>query len=91
MVEKGGEFIVRGVASSELLRDARTAPFISGRGRVSVSIVDAATGGVVWAQSREAGELDLDPLTASARAVASAGELGGRDAASGLSSILWNR
>lgn len=91
VVERGGDFVVKAIVDSEVLRDGRTAPFISGRGRVSVSVVEAATGGVVLEQSREAAELDADALTASARAVESAGELGGRDAADGLSRILWNR
>lgn len=91
VVERGGDFIVKGSSESGLIRDGRTAPFVSGQGRVSVAVVDAATGGVVWEQARESGGLDLDPLTASARAVESAGELGGRDAADGLSRILWSR
>jgi hypothetical protein len=91
VVERGGDFVVKASGSSERLRDMRTAPFVTGRGRVSVSVVDAATGGVVWEQSREAADLDLDPLNASARAIESAGELGGRDAADGLASLLWRR
>lgn len=91
VVEKGGDFVVKGAGGSRLLRDSRTAPFISGRGRVTVSVIDAATGGVVWERSTEAGGLDSDPLTASARAVESAGELGGRDAADGISRLLWTR
>jgi hypothetical protein len=91
VVERGGDFVVKARSSSGLLRDERTAPFVSGRGRVSVSVIDAASGGVVWEEAREAGGLDLDPLTASALAVESAGELGGRAAADGLSRILWNR
>lgn len=91
LVEKGGAFIVRGSGNARLLRDARTAPFVSGRGRVTVSVTDAATGGVVWERSIEAGALDADALTASALAVASAAEAGGRDAADGLSRALWSR
>lgn len=91
VVERGEDFVVTARAGTTLLRDARTAPFVSARGRVSVSVVDAATGGVVWEQAREAGGLDADSLAAATRAVDSAGELGGRDAADGLSRILWNR
>ena len=91
VVEQGGDFIVKAIVDSEVLRDGRTEPFVSGRGRVRVSVVEAATGGVVLEQSREAAQLDGDAMTASARAVESAGELGGRDAADGLSRILWNR
>lgn len=91
VVERGGDFIVKGSGTAHLLRDSRTAPFVSGVGRVSVSVRDAGTGGVVWEKSAEAGELDSDPLVASARAVERAGELGARDAAEGLSRILWNR
>lgn len=91
VVERGEDFVVTARADSALLRDVRTAPFVSALGRVSVSVVDAATGGVVWEQAREAGGLDSDSLAAAARAVDGAGELGGRDAADGLSRILWNR
>lgn len=91
LVERGEDFVVKASAGSTLLSDARTAPFVSGRGKVSVSVVDAATGGVVWERSAEAGGLDTDPQTALARAEESAGELGGRDAADGLSRILWNK
>lgn len=91
VVEKGGDFVVTARSSSNLLRDPRVAPFVSGRGRVQVSVIDAATGGVVLTRSAEAGGLDLDPLEASANAVASAGELGGREAADGVSRYIWNK
>lgn len=91
VVEKGGDFVVTARSGSELLRDARTAPFVTGRGRVTVSVTEAATGGVVWKRTAEASGLDSDPLAASALAVANAGEACGRDAADGLSRILWNR
>jgi|CXWL01.1.fsa_nt_gi hypothetical protein len=91
VVEQGGDFVVRAIVDAEVLRDGRTAPFVSGRGRVSVSVVETATGGVVLEQAREAAELDGDAMTASSRAVESAGELCGREAADGLSKILWNR
>lgn len=90
VVERGGEFVVTARSSSRLLRDARTAPFVSGRGRVSVSVADSG-GAVVWERAAEAAALDADALTASARAVEAAGEAGGRDAADGLSRELWNR
>ena len=91
VVERGGDFVVKALVHSERLSDARTAPFVSGVGRVNVSVLDAVSGDVVLEESREAGGLDADPLTASALAVETAGELGGRDAADGLSKILWNR
>ncbi len=91
VVPSGGDFVVRASAASTLARDQRTAPFISGRGRVTVSVTDASSGAVLWEQSREAGRLDSDPLTAAAGAVDAAGELAGRDAAEGLSRILWTR
>lgn len=91
VVEKGGDFVVTARSSSKLLRDPRTAPFISGRGRVEMSVVDSATGGVVLTRSAEAGGLDSDPLEASAAAVASAGELGGRETADEISRYLWSR
>lgn len=91
VVDEGGDFVVKGTGSSGLLRDGRTAPFVSGRGRVAVSVTEAATGGVVWERAAEASGLDSDPLAASALAVANAGEACGRDAADGLSRILWNR
>ncbi len=91
VVEHGGDFVVKARCGATFQRDPRTAPFVSGRGRVSVSVIDAVTGGVVWERSAEAGGLDADPLSASARAVESAAEAGGRDAAEGLSRLLWNR
>lgn len=91
LVERGGDFVVKGYGDSSPLQDARTAPFVSARGAVNVSVVEARTGGVVWERSSEAGGLDTDLLAATIRAVESAGEQGGRDAADGLSRILWNR
>lgn len=91
VVEKGEQFVVRARGGSTLLRDARTAPFVSARGKVTVSVIDAASGGVVWEQTREAGGLESDSLAAAALAVENAGELGGRDAADGLAGVLWNR
>lgn len=91
VVETGGDFVVKARSSSEFLRDPRTAPFISGRGRVRISIIETATGALVWERSAEAAELDADALNASALAVASAGERGARDASDGLSRLLWTR
>lgn len=91
VVEAGEDFVVTARGAAELLRDPRTAPFVSGRGRVRVSVKNAATGGLVFERSFEAAALDSDPLSASALAVAGAGETGGRDAADGLSKLLWTR
>lgn len=91
VVERGEAFVVRARSASALLHDARTAPFVSARGKVTVSVVDAASGGVVWEAAREAGGLDTDGLAASALAVENAGEAGGRDAADGLSQVLWDK
>lgn len=91
LVENGADFVVKGAGSSTILRDARTAPFVTGRGRVKVSVVETATGAVVWERSVEASGLDSDARSAAALAVASAGELGGREAADSLSRWLWTR
>ncbi len=91
VVERGEQFVVRARSGSTLLSDMRTAPFVSARGKVTVSVIDAASGGVVWEQTREASGLEADSLAAAALAVENAGELGGRDAAEGLSGVLWNR
>jgi hypothetical protein len=91
VVEKGGDYVVRARSTSELLHDPRTSPFVSGRARVLLSIVDSRTGAVVAERASEAGSLASDALSASSSAVGSAGELGGREAADGLSRLLWSR
>lgn len=44
VVELGGDLGVTALSAFGLLRDARTAPFVSGRGCVTVSGTDAAEG-----------------------------------------------
>lgn len=91
VVERGEEFIVRARGGSTLLHDARTGPFVSVRGKVTVSVIESASGAVLWEKSSEAAGLDTDSLAAANLAMENAGELGGRDAADGLARALWNR
>ncbi len=91
LVDKNPDFVVTAKVTSRLLHDARLAPFVTSRARVSVAVEDAATGAIVWEQARESAGLDADPLIAAEAAGDAAGERAGSDAAAGLSDILWKR
>lgn len=91
VVEGGGDFVATVRANSNLLRDPRTAPFVTSRARVRVAVVESATGTVVSERAGEAAGLDADALDAAAKAGDAAGELAGTAAAVELSSYLWKQ
>lgn len=89
--DKDADYVATAETRANVSRDARLAPFVSGRVRVTVSLREAASGAVVWESSRDAAGLDSDALTAVAEAGESAGELAGREAGEGLAALLWRR
>ncbi|UPT75545.1 MAG: hypothetical protein M0D55_07675 [Elusimicrobiota bacterium] len=85
------EFTATASVAASSRVDPRTAPFVTGRSRVAVSVVETASGAIVAERDLEAAGLERDALAAATSAGAQAGLGAGRAAAAELSAYLWKR